>query len=131
MIAVDTSALIAILRREPEADRFLTVIAEAEGCVLSSVSLLEASIVPAGRTGAVASWSELDSFVARAGMEVVALDARLANGGRNAFVRFGKGRHQAALNFGDCASYALAKSRNLPLLFKGDDFSLTDLAAAV
>ena len=130
MIVVDSSALIAILRREPEADDFLRVIAEAEGCLLSSVSLLETSLVLAGRTGDATSWTELDALIARAGMEVVAQDAELAEAARMAFLRYGRGRHPAALNLGDCTSYALAKHRDPPLLFKGDDFSRTDLRAA-
>lgn len=127
MIAVDSSALVAILRREPEADRFLTIIAEADGCVLSSVSLLETSMVLAGRSGDAASWAELDALIARAGMQVMAQDAGLAEAARNAFLQFGKSRHPAALNLGDCASYALAKARGLPLLSKGNDFPRTDL----
>ena len=131
MIAVDSSALIAILRREPEADSFLQVIATADGCLLSSVSLLETSMVLAGRTGDAASWSELDALIARAAMQVVAQDAGLAEAAREAFLRYGKGRHPAALNLGDCASYALAKTHRLPLLFKGSDFARTDLMAAI
>lgn len=131
MIVVDSSALIAILRREPEADRFLHVIATADGCLLSSVSLLETSMVLAGRTGDAASWSDLDALIARASMQVVAQDAGLVEAARDAFLRYGKGRHLAALNLGDCASYALAKTRSLPLLFKGSDFPKTDLIAAV
>ncbi len=130
MIVVDSSALVAILRREPEADRFLQVIADAVGCLLSSVSLLETSMVLAGRTGDAAAWAELDALIARAAMQVVAQDAELAEEARRAFLRYGKGRDPAALNLGDCASYALAKARNLPLLFKGSDFSRTDLIAA-
>ncbi len=131
MIAVDSSALIAILRREPEADSFLQVIATADGCLLSSVSLLETSMVLAGRTGDAASWSELDALIARASMQVVAQDAGLAEAAREAFLRYGKGRHPAALNLGDCASYALARTHRLPLLFKGSDFARTDLMAAI
>lgn len=129
MIVIDSSALIAILRREPEADSFLRIISE-EGGLLSSVSLLETSMVLAGRTGDTTSWSELDALIARAGIEVVAQDAELAEAARVAFLRYGRGRHPAALNLGDCASYALAKHHNLPLLFKGDDFSRTDLRTA-
>ena len=130
MIVVDSSALIAILRREPEADSFLEIIVEAEGCLLSSVSLLETSMVLAGRTGDLASWTELDALIARAGIQVVAQDAELAEAARAAFLRYGRGRHPAALNLGDCASYALAKHHDLPLLFKGADFSRTDLRTA-
>jgi ribonuclease VapC len=127
VIVVDSSALIAILRREPEADHFLQAIAEADGCMLSSVSLLETSMVLAGRTGDATAWAELDALIARAGMQVVAHDAELAKAARQAFLRYGKGRHSAALNLGDCASYALAKTRSLPLLAKGNDFPRTDL----
>ncbi len=125
----DSSALVAILRREPEADRFLQAIAEAEGCLLSSVSLLETSMVLAGRTGDATAWVELDALIARAGMRVVAQDTELVGAARTAFLQYGKGRHSAALNLGDCASYALAKARSLPLLFKGNDFPRTDLTA--
>jgi ribonuclease VapC len=131
VIVVDSSALIAILRREREADGFLQIITEAEGCLLSSVSLLETSMVLAGRTGDATSWTELDALITRAGIQVVAQDAELAEGARAAFLRYGRGRHPAALNLGDCASYALAKHRDLPLLFKGDDFPRTDLRTAV
>jgi ribonuclease VapC len=130
VIVIDSSALVAILRREPEADLFLQIIAGADDCLLSSVSLLETSMVLAGRTGDVTSWTELDALIARAGIEVVPQDAALAKVARAAFLRFGRGRHPAALNLGDCASYALALDRKLPLLFKGDDFSRTDLRAA-
>lgn len=130
MIVVDSSALIAILRREPEADDFLRIVANAEGCLLSSVSFLETSMVLAGRTGDATAWTELDALIARAGIEVVAQDAELAKAARTAFLRYGRGRHPAALNLGDCASYALAKRRDLPLLFKGADFTNTDVQRA-
>ncbi len=84
----------------------------------------------AGRGGDTGSWAELDALIARAGIQVVAQDAGLAEKARDAFLRYGKGRHPAALNLGDCASYAVAKARGLPLLFKGNDFSGTDLPAA-
>lgn len=131
MIVLDSSALIAILRREPEADAFLRVIASAGSCVLSSVNMIETSMVLAGRTGAAASWAGLDALIARAGIEVVAQDAAQAGTARTAFLRYGKGRHPAALNLGDCAAYALAKERDRPLLYKGEDFSKTDLTAAL
>ena len=129
-IAIDSSALVAILRREAEADRFLQAIAAADGCLLSSVGLLETSMVLAGRTGDATAWADLDALLNRAGVQVVAQDAELAEAARQAFLRFGKGRHPAALNRGDCASYALAKTRGVPLLFKGDDFGRTGLASA-
>jgi ribonuclease VapC len=130
VIVVDSSALIAILRREPEADIFLRIISGTGECVVSSVSLLETSMVLAGRTGDATSWIELDALILRAGIRIQAQDLELAKTARNAFVRYGKGRHPAGLNLGDCAAYAVAKSLDLPLLFKGDDFSKTDVAAA-
>lgn len=130
MIVIDSSALIAILRREPEADSFLHIIAETEGCLLSAVSLLETSMVLTGRTGSQASWSDLDTLILCGGIQVVAQDRELTEAARHGFLRYGKGRHPAGLNLGDCASYALAKVRNLPILFKGEDFPKTDLMAA-
>lgn len=130
VIATDSSALVAILRREAEADRFLQAIAAADGRLLSSVSLLEASTVLAGRTGDASAWAELDALTARAGVQVVAQDAALTEAARQAFLRHGRGRHPASPNSGDCASYALAKIPGVPLLFKGSDFPRTDLAPA-
>jgi ribonuclease VapC len=130
VIVVDGSALIAILRREPEADRFLRVIAAADRCLLSAVSFLETSMVLAGHSGSASAWIELDTLVAQAGIDVVPQDAALTEAARAAFLRYGKGRHSASLNLGDCAVYALASSRNLALLFKGNDFAQTDVAVA-
>jgi ribonuclease VapC len=130
VIVADTSALIAILRREPEADDFLRIIVRSGSCLVLSVSVMEASMVLAGREGDDTSWLGLDQLIARAGIEVVAQDRLLAEIARDAFLRFGKGRHPAGLNMGDCAAYALAQSRGLPLLFKGNDFSKTDVVAA-
>jgi ribonuclease VapC len=131
VIVVDSSALIAILRREPEADAFLEIIAATDRCLLSAVSLLETSMVLAGRSGDASSWTELDALVAQAGIEVVPQDATLTKAARAAFLRYGKGRDGAGLNLGDCAVYALASSRDLPLLFKGNDFAQTDIEVAV
>jgi ribonuclease VapC len=130
VIVLDTSAIIAILREEPEADAFLAAIVDAERCFLSAVGHFEASIVMIGR-GAAAAADGLDALVARRGVEIVPFDRELSDRSRAAFVRFGKGRHPAGLNFGDCVSYALAQSRGLPLLFKGDDFVKTDVVAAL
>lgn len=130
-IVVDTSALIAILRDEPEKDRFVDAILAASQRFLSAVSLQEAGMVVAGRHADAAAWEPLDALVARLGLEIVAHDAALARIAREAFLRFCKGRHAAGLNFGDCAAYALAKSNELPLLFKGGDFVRSDVVPLV
>ena len=129
-IVVDTSAVVAILRDEPEKDRFVDAILAASPRLISAVSVQEAGMVIAGRHGGEAIWEPLDALLVRLDVEIVAHDAALARVARMAFLRFGKGRHPARLNFGDCASYALAKAHNVPLLFKGDDFARTDIAAA-
>ncbi len=89
-----------------------------------------ASLALAGRQGDAGSWAELDALVALAGMQIVPQDAALTEIARSAFLRYGKGRHRAGLNLGDCAVHALAGSRNLPLLSKGGDFPHTDLRVA-
>ena len=129
MVAVDTSALIAVLRREPEADGFIRAISTASGCVLSAASHIEASIVLAVRHGSSGAWSSLDELVAAADMAIIPHDAEPVRTAREAFLRFGKGRIPAALNLGDCAAYAVAKTLALPLLFKGRGFPATDIAA--
>ena len=130
-MVVDTSAIIAILRMEPEADAFLRAVSGANPCFVSAVSLEEASLVLAGRHRGAAAWEGLDAFLARSEIQVVPFDYSLALLARDAFVRYGKGRHEAALNLGDCASYALARDRDLPLLFKGGDFAKTDIVPAL
>jgi len=127
VIAVDTSAIVAILRLEPEAEAFVDALAEADRCLVSAVSSLEAAMVLARSLDGPAAWGPLDELLASAGMEVVPFDAAQAVRAREAFLRFGKGRHPAGLNFGDCAAYAVAAMHSAPLLFKGADFTKTDL----
>ena len=131
MIVVDTSALIAIMRHEPEDKVFSRAIAEASPCLLSAVSLHETCLVLAGRKRDEDDWHVLDTLVASAAIEVVPFDTVMAHLARDAFLHFGKGRHPAALNLCDCASYALAKQRAAPLLYKGSDFARTDIASAL
>ena len=131
MIAVDTSALIAIMRHEPEEEAFSRVIAHASPCLLSAVSLHETCLVLAGRKRDEEDWHVLDTFVESAAFEIVPFDTALARLARDAFLRFGKGRHPAGLNLCDCASYALARQRGAPLLYKGGDFARTDIASAL
>jgi ribonuclease VapC len=128
-MVIDTSALIAILFNEPDADRFDTVIADAPTRLISTVSVLEAGMVVESRYGELGG-IELDRLLHRARIEIVPFTVDQLDEARRAFRRFGKGRHRAGLNFGDCAVYALAKLTGEKLLAKGDDFPLTDIARA-
>ncbi|MCW5746534.1 MAG: type II toxin-antitoxin system VapC family toxin [Alphaproteobacteria bacterium] len=125
-MVIDTSALLAVLLGEAEAGAVARAIEAAPLRLLSAASLLEASIVIESRKGE-AGTRELDLLLYRAGIEVADVDLNQAEIGRGAWRRFGKGRHEAALNYGDCFAYALARSRDLPLLFVGDDFARTDV----
>jgi ribonuclease VapC len=125
-MVIDTSALIAILLGEPEAQRIASAIADDPNKVMSSFSLLEAGIVIEAKKGE-AGGRELDLLIHRCEIEVVNLTTDQSELARVCWRRFGKGRHPASLNIGDCCSYALSKYTNEPLLFKGDDFSKTDL----
>jgi ribonuclease VapC len=129
VIVADTSAIVAILRGEPEANLFAGFIGESDRCFLSAVGLLEASMVMIGR-GQSALAQGLDTLIGELAIEIVPFGEEQARQSRAAFVRFGKGRHPAALNFGDCVSYALAQSLGVPLLFKGTDFAKTDVISA-
>lgn len=128
-MVIDTSALTAILLDEPERDAYVRLIAEAPRRLISSGTLVEAGLVMEARRGERAG-REPDLFLRRAGIEVVPVDETQATLARAAWRRFGKGRHPAGLNFGDLFAYALARSLGDPLLFKGDDFSRTDIPAA-
>jgi ribonuclease VapC len=130
VIAVDTSALIAMIFGEPDADLYRYRIAAEPAC-LSAVSLQEASMVLAGRLRDAIAWMALDELIHNAPVQVMPHDRKLAEIARDAFLRFGKGRHPARLNFGDCASYALAKWLGVPLLFKGTNFARTDIVPAL
>lgn len=125
-MVIDTSAIVAILQNEPEQDTFIEAIESADIRLVSAASFLEASIVIFTRYG-MDGILDLDLFMAKAGIEISSVDSDQANIARRAFRDFGRGRHPAELNFGDCFSYALAKSLDLPLLFKGSDFSKTDI----
>jgi ribonuclease VapC len=128
-MVIDPSALLAILQDEPERRAFNESIEAASQRYLSTASFVELSIVVEARWGAEGI-RDLDLFLATAGIDLVALDAAQARHAREGFRRFGKGRHPASLNLGDCFSYALARVLDEPLLFKGDDFSRTDLRPA-
>ncbi len=123
----DTSALAAIFFGEPERQKFLQAIISSSTRLISAATVLETGMVVESRLGDAAG-RELDLFLIRANFQIVALDADQAELARSAWRQFGKGRHPAALNYGDCFSYALAKWTGEPLLAKGNDFRLTDVA---
>ena len=128
-MVVDTSALVAVLQAEPEADALTETLLAAVSPRVSSATLVEAGIVMEGRYGDVGS-RDLDVLLAHVRVEIVPVTAPHAGLAREAFRRFGKGRHPAALNYGDCFSYALAVALGEPLLFVGDDFGQTDVDVA-
>jgi ribonuclease VapC len=126
---VDSSALVAILLKEPEALRLTTAIAKSSVCRLPSSCFLEASMILLGRRDEDGA-RDLDIYVSRSRMNIAPFTESQARLARTAFERYGKGRHPAKLNFGDCMAYALAKETGEELLFKGTDFALTDIAVA-
>lgn len=131
MIVIDTSAFIAILIKEPERAAFMAAIAAVDRRLVSAVSVLETRMVMHGRSGSsgVADFNRLLDDIAA---EIIAFDASQSAAAYTAFSSGGKGIHPVArLNFGDCISYALAKSRDAPLLFKGNDFAATDIKNAL
>ncbi len=126
MIVLDSSALVAILRDEAERSDFIDAVIDDGNPRISSATYLEASMVMELRFGDRGS-RELDALLGEIGVEIVPFDEAQAKIARDAFRRYGKGLHRAALNLGDCFAYALAKALDAPLLFKGRDFALTDV----
>jgi len=129
-MVIDTSAIVAIAQNEPEAPTFERLIAEDPVRLISAATVLEAAMVLETRFGEPGG-VELDLWLARADVDIVAVEVEHADQARRAWRRYGKGRHPAGLNYGDCFSYALAKLTDEPLLFKGNDFAQTDIPAAV
>lgn len=127
---VDTSAVMAILRKEPEAASFNEALTLAERPAMSAATLVEVMLVAEGRGGPAAS-IEAEALIAEAGIEIVPFTPAHAALAVEGWRQWGKGRHPAALNLGDCFAYALAKARGEPLLFKGQDFAQTDVRPAV
>lgn len=128
-MVIDTSAIVAIAFNEPEAPLFEQRIGEDPVRLISAATVLEAAMVIETRLGE-AGGSELDLWLHKVGVEIVAVEPEHADQARRAWRRYGKGRHRAGLNFGDCFSYALAALSGEPLLFKGNDFSETDIRPA-
>ncbi len=129
-MVVDTSALVAILFDEPEAERYAHALASATTRLVSAVTRVELAFVIEGRKGE-AGRADLEKLLSAGEFEIVAVTAHQAMAAIDAFRRFGSGRHCAALNIGDCFAYALAAILDEPLLFNGGDFALTDLRSAL
>lgn len=130
MIVVDTSALLAILNSEPERDRLLDVLANDDRVIVSAVTLYEAMLIAGVRRGPD-NLTDLTQILETAEAEIVPFDAGQAKAAQAAYMLYGKGLHPVArLNLCDCVAYALAKNLGVPLLFKGDDFTATDVVAA-
>ncbi|MDE0330643.1 MAG: type II toxin-antitoxin system VapC family toxin [Nitrospinae bacterium] len=131
MIVIDTSALIAIMSDEPERRAFNKLIEKAAVTCISAANLLETRIILSARFADSAILA-LDAYFQKSGTTVMEVSPRIADIAFDAYRRFGKGTgHGAALNYGDCFSYALAKYLDAPLLFKGNDFSQTDIISAM
>jgi ribonuclease VapC len=125
-MVIDTSAVMAILQQEDEAEHFSRLIEGATVKLMSAGTALEAGILVESRRGRAGA-SELQNFILRAKIEIVPFDLEQVTIARDAHRRYGKGRHPAGLNMGDCFSYALARASGEPLLFKGEDFGRTDI----
>jgi ribonuclease VapC len=125
-MVIDTSAVLAILQNEPERRAFNEAIEAAESRSLSAASFVETSMIVESRYGSD-GMRDLDLFIAKAQIELIAVDVEQAHLARQAFRQFGKGRHPAGLTFGDCFSYALARALSDPLLYKGADFGKCDI----
>lgn len=128
-MVIDTSAIIAIFLDEPERLTFSRLLLASKPLLMSAISKLEAGMVAIGRDGQAGA-VRLDRIMHEFGIVFVAFDERQADIARDAFARYGKGRHRAGLNFGDCAAYALAVAEAEPLLFKGTDFGATNVEVA-
>jgi ribonuclease VapC len=128
-MVIDTSAIVAIAFNEPDAALLEQRIADDPVRVISAATVLEAAMVIEARLGEPGG-SELDLWLHKVGVEIIAVEAEHADQARRAWRRYGKGRRPAGLNYGDCFSYALAALTGEPLLYKGNDFSQTDIRAA-
>lgn len=127
---IDSSAILTILFAEPDAAVFAKAMSEADACKISAATFVEVAVVVEAQTQDRGS-RQLDAFLRRAGFVIEPVTEEQAHLARQAYSDFGKGRHPAGLNFGDCFSYALAKASGEALLFKGGDFSKTDIVSAL
>jgi ribonuclease VapC len=127
---VDTSAVLAVLFEEDDAELYARALTHADVCRMSAANFVEAAIVVDAQTKDKGS-RQFDAFVRHAGIVIEPVNEEQAHVARQAYADFGKGRHPAGLNFGDCFAYALAKVTGEPLLFKGKDFRKTGIASAL
>lgn len=127
---IDSSAILTILFAEPDAAVFAKAMSEADACKISAATFVEVAVVVEAQTQDRGS-RQLDAFLRRAGFVIEPVTEEQAHLARQAYSDFGKGRHPAGLNFGDCFSYALAKASGEALLFKGGDFSKTDIVSVL
>jgi ribonuclease VapC len=127
-MVIDTSAIVAILFNEPDAEYFESALVSDPTRLMSAASVLETAIVVEARLGEAGS-QEFDQLLQTAQITIVPVTAQQVEIGRQAYHTYGKGRHPAGLNYGDCFAYALAKTTSEPLLFKGNDFSQTDISS--
>lgn len=130
LIVIDSSAIVAILLGEPERATFISALDRSSDCRCSMVTFVESFMVSTNRRTGF-SFEQYTAFMNGFGIKPAPIDEAQGLWASQAFTRFGKGRHPAKLNLGDCFSYALSKSLNAPLLFKGDDFSQTDIVPAI
>ncbi|WP_419809012.1 type II toxin-antitoxin system VapC family toxin [Sphingomonas sp.] len=130
MIALDTSALVTILEQEPEADLYAETMAAADRLLIGMPTILELRLVMTARVGALTAEKAIAALLADT-VEQIAFGRPHLIAATGALDRFGKGRHRAALNFGDCMAYAVAAVAGCPLLYKGDDFAQTDIMSAL
>jgi ribonuclease VapC len=129
VIVVDSSAIVAIMRKEPEAESWLQLLDTTAKSYMSAISYVETSMVMIGRKPK-ADRREVDGILEALHIDVVPVDLHQTALALDSFIKYGKGRHRAGLNLGDCFSYGLAKRKGLPLLFKGEDFLNTDIVPA-
>jgi ribonuclease VapC len=129
-MVIDTSAIVTVLMDEPEQQAFAEILAAETTRVMSAVSFYEAALVMAVKKATPSAAQLVDDFVRDLAVAIIAAGTEDAVAARDAYFKYGRGFHSAGLNFADCFVYALAKSRNEPLLFKGEDFAKTDILPA-
>lgn len=129
-MVIDTSAILCVLLGESGCEGYVRALADEERCMMAAPTWLECAMVTMARLGPRGT-EAMEALLDGALVEIVPFDEELSRAAFRAWIQFGKGRHAAGLNFGDCFSYALARQLGLPLLYKGQDFAMTDIASAL